>query len=209
MTASPASPPGRTRTATSPRVGLVYEPSKTVSVYASYSKGFRPNSGQNAAGVAFEPEFSSSYELGAKLQTADGRLSGTFAAYKATKSNMLTSDPVNAGFSIAAGEAESKGFEIDVNGKLTDDVSLNFAFAHTDAAITKASLDPNFGFSLPVGSRLINIPKQSANLLVIREFHLGNGGTLSVGGGITYVGERLGETGVPTFRAAVLHVGEL
>jgi iron complex outermembrane recepter protein len=189
----------QSKSATSPRVGLVFEPSKQVSVYASYSKGFRPNSGQNALGVAFEPEFSSSYEVGTKLQSADGRLSGTIAVYDAKKSNMLTSDPVNSGFSIAAGEAESRGLELDFTGSLTEYVKLMASYAYTDAKITKSVLDPNFGFALPVGSQLINIPKSSGNVLLTHEVSLG-GHAFTYGGQVTYVGERLGETGVPGFQ---------
>lgn len=188
------------KSATSPRVGLVYAFTPTVSAYASCSKGFRPNSGQSAAGVAFDPETSESCEIGSKLQSADKGLSGTVALYRAKKSNILTADPVNAGFSLQAGEAESRGLEVDVSGRIAEDWLLNASYAYTDAKLTTSVLDVNFGTALPAGSRLINIPKNSANLLLIREFTLANGGQWSAGGGITYVGARLGETGVPSFQ---------
>lgn len=189
----------QTPTATSPRVGLVFEASPMVSLYASYSKGFRPNSGSDAAGIAFEPEDSKAYEVGAKLETPGGRLNGTIAVYKAEKSNILTSDPVNAGFSMAAGEAESKGLELDVSGQLTDSLRGTLSYAYTDAAVTKAALDPNFGNLLPVGSPLLNIPEHSGNLLLIQDFNIRNS-VFSLGAGVTYVGERLGETGIPSFQ---------
>jgi iron complex outermembrane receptor protein len=185
-------------TATSPRVGLVYQPTSVASVYASFSKGFRPNSGADVSSNAFAPEKSRSYEVGTKLETADGRLTSTIAAYKSHKSNILTSDPVNAGFSIAAGEAESRGIEIDASGQITEDVRASFSYAYTDAEVTKAALDINFGLALPVGSRLINIPKHSGTLLLMRDFHLSNA-TFSLGASANYVSSRLGETGVPTF----------
>jgi len=188
------------KSATSPRIGVVYELMKTASVYASCSRGFRPNSGQNAAGAAFDPETSESCEIGTKLQTEDNRVSGTIALYRAKKSNILTADPVNAGFSAQAGEAQSKGVEIDVAGRITSDWLLTASYAYTDAKLTSSVLDVNFGLSLPAGSRLINIPRSSGNLLLIREFTLPGDGQWSVGGGLTYVGERLGETGVPSFR---------
>jgi iron complex outermembrane receptor protein len=188
----------QSKTATSPRAGLVFEPTSNISVYASFSKGFRPNSGADATGSAFKPETSESSELGLKFAGLNGALNGTVAVYNAKKSNFLTSDPVNSGFSIAAGEAKSKGLEVDVAGKLTDDLSLNASYAYTDAYVSKAAADFNFGFSLPAGSRLINIPKSSANVLLVRDFHIGNA-KWSAGAGATYVGDRLGETGVPTF----------
>lgn len=189
----------QTPTATSPRVGLVYEASSMVSVYGSYSRGFRPNSGSDATGVAFEPEKSRSYEVGAKLATPGGRLNGTIAVYKAEKSNILTSDPINAGFSIAAGEAESKGIELDMSGQLTEGLRASFSYAYTEAEVTKEVRDVNFSNLLPVGSRLLNIPEHSGNLLVIQDFDVKNA-VFSLGAGVSYVGERLGETGVPSFQ---------
>jgi iron complex outermembrane receptor protein len=186
-------------TATSPRVGLVYQFVPSASVYASFSKGFRPNSGQDISGTAFVPEKSRSYEIGTKFDLLDGKISSTLALYKSHKSNILTSDPINAGFSIAAGEAESKGVEFDAAGKITEDLRATISYAYTDAKVTKASLDVNFGNLLPVGARLINIPRNSASLLVIQDFHVSTS-VIGLGGGVNYVSKRLGETGVPNFQ---------
>lgn len=186
-------------TATSPRAGFVFEPNDQVSLFVSYAEGFRPNSGSNAAGVAFEPEDSTSYEVGSKFEIASGRLAGSVALYKAEKSNILTSDPINAGFSIAAGEAESQGLEFDLSGELATELRMSLVYAYTDAKVTKAALDPNFGNLLPVGSPLINIPEHSGSLLLIRDFHVG-GAVFGLGAGINYVGERLGETGTLSYR---------
>lgn len=184
--------------ATSPRAGLVFEATPQASIYASYSKGFRPTSGSNAAGDQFEPEFSASFEVGAKVHTEDERLSGTLAIYRAKKSNILTADPVNAGFSLAVGEAESRGVELDIAGRVGDSLHLNIALAYTDAEVTKAALDPNWGIALPVGSRLINIPRNSGSVLLMKDFDWLQGG-FSAGIGAVYFGERLGETTVPDF----------
>jgi iron complex outermembrane recepter protein len=184
--------------ATSPRFGLVFEPSDALSLYASFSRGFRPNGGFDARGTSFKPEISKSYEIGTKFSAAEERINATVALYKAEKSNVLTSDPINAGFSIAAGEAESRGVEVDVTGQITDDLTLNFAYAYTDAEVSKSVLDVNFGLNLPAGSRLINIPKNSANLLLIQGFNVGTS-RVTAGIGATYVSDRLGETGVPSF----------
>ncbi|MCX7174513.1 MAG: TonB-dependent siderophore receptor [Proteobacteria bacterium] len=187
-------------TATSPRLGLVYEVSKTVTVYTSASTGFRPNSGANFANVAFEPEKSRSAEIGVKAESADHKLSGTVAAYKTRKTNITTADPVNAGYSIAAGEAESQGLEVDASGELMKDVRVAFSYAYTDAKITKNAVDVNgLGGAIHAGDPLLNIPKTSANLLLIHNFSSG-GAAYDIGAGIGYVGSRLGETGFTSFR---------
>jgi iron complex outermembrane receptor protein len=187
------------QTATSPRVGLVYEASKLWSVYASYAEGFRPNTGTDVNGNAFEPEASTSYEIGTKLGGPDDRVYATIALYSAKKDNVLTTDPVNAGFSMTGGKAESKGVEVDVAGRITDDLRFNFAYAYTDAEWSNSVLDPNFALPLPAGTPLINIPKHSGNVFLVQSFRLG-GADCSAGIGATYVDERLGETGVPAFQ---------
>ncbi|MEE3622786.1 TonB-dependent siderophore receptor [Nitrospirillum sp. BR 11752] len=182
-------------TAASPQAGLVYEVDDSLSFYASYGRGFRPNTGTDAHGNGFKPEETESREVGAKLSTPDGKLSGTVALYSMTKSNIMTADPVNAGFSLAIGEAESKGVEVDVSGTLPGDFKLWLSYAYTDAEVSKDFLDPNFGLAIHKGDRLINIPKHSGSVLLTRDFSVGGDGVVTLGGGVNYVGSRLGETG--------------
>lgn len=185
-------------TATSPDVGLVYEPIKAVSFYASYGKGFRPNTGQDAHGVAFAPETTKSYEIGTKFETPEKNLSGTIAFFKTDKTNVLTADPVNAGFSLAVGAAQSKGAEVDVSARLPLSLRVMVSYAYVDAFISKSLLDPDFARPLAAGSPLINVPAHSGNLLLFRDFALGER-MLSLGGGVNYVDKRLGETGTTFF----------
>ena len=175
---------GQSLSATSPRAGLVYQPSKTWSLYASAAKGFRPNSGISIANQAFPAERSRSYELGAKLET--GKLTGTLAVYDIRKRNVLTTTPANTDFAIAAGEVGSRGLELDVSGEVARGLRVSGAYAYTDASVTRGDT------TIVTGSRLANVPRHSANLLATQQFALGTGAA-SVGGGVQYVGERLGD----------------
>ena len=181
-------------TATSPDVGLVYEPTKALSLYASYGKGFRPNTGQDAHGVAFQPEITKSYEAGVKFKAAGGWVSGTADVFKTQKTNVLTSDPANAGYSLAIGAAESRGVELDLTGRLPARFEYRLSYAYVDAYFSKPLLDPDFGRPLPAGSPLINVPASSGTLMLMRTFNFGEA-LLNAGGAATYVGRRLGETG--------------
>jgi iron complex outermembrane receptor protein len=185
---------GQNKTAFSPQVGLAFLPSRSLTFYASYGKGFRPNTGVTFANQPFTPEQTESYEVGAKLSVLNNRLTGTLALFKTTKTNVLTADPINAGFSLAVGEAESKGVEFEMSGRLPGGIRLQLAYSYIDAEVAKDSLDPNFGFTLHKGDPLINIAKHSGSLLVFKDFDLG-GSTLTLAGGVNYVGKRLGETG--------------
>jgi iron complex outermembrane receptor protein len=186
---------GQKVTVTNPQLGLVYAPNKMLSFYAGYGKGFRPNSGQDVNNAPFTPERSKSYEVGVKFQDPDGRINGTLAIYDMKKSGLITADPINTGFSLAIGKAKSKGVELDVNGELPGKIKYYLSYAYTDAKMANDILDPDFGLTVPAGSRLLGIAKHSGNLLVFRDFELGDDRVFSLGGGVNYVGSRLGETG--------------
>lgn len=186
---------GQDVTATDPQVGLVYEPSKRLSFYAAYGKGFRPNSGQDVNNSPFPPERTSSYEVGAKFRTASDLLEGTVAIYKMDKTGIITADPVNTGFSIAIGHAESRGVELDLDGVLPGQLQYWLSYAYTDAKMTNSILDPDFALPVPAGAPLLGIPKNSGNLTVYRDFTVAGDHTLTLGAGVSYIDKRLGETG--------------
>ena len=98
----------------------MYQPSKEVSLYASYTRSFYPISGFDNVNpdVKFDPTRGTQYEVGVKTDFLDGRLSATLAAYQLTKTNVLTtvvtSDPINPVRSIQTGEQRSRGIELDM-----------------------------------------------------------------------------------------------
>ncbi len=184
----------QSHTATSPTVGLVYEPTSQISLYVNYGTGFRPNTGFAFSGAAFQPETTTSYEIGAKYQSVDGSLNGSIALFRTSKDNILTADPVNAGFSMAAGSAESQGVEFEANGKLPWDLKFYINYSYLDAHFTTSLLDPDFSRSITPGTPLINIPANTANLLLVRDFSI-NDHNLSLGADVNYVDRRVGETG--------------
>jgi iron complex outermembrane receptor protein len=179
----------------SPTVGALYEVTDTVGIYAAYGTGFRPNSGADFAQNPFAPETSKSYEIGLRYISLDNKVNASIAAFHMKKNNILTSDPVNAGFSIAAGKARSNGIEADVNAQLPGDISVFATYSYTDAQWTESALDPAFGLTILPGDPLINIPKHQANLLVTKDWDVGSEGKITIGAGVNYVSKRLGETG--------------
>jgi len=175
----------------SPQVGVVFDATDALTLYAAYGQGFRQNSGADFAGRPFEPEESESSEIGARFDIAG--LQATLAVFSMTKTNILTADPVNSGFSIAIGEAESRGVEFDLAGELPGDVDVWFSYAYVDAQASKDALDFNFALAIRAGDRLINVPEHTLTLMASKDFDVG-GRELELGGGLLYVGERLGET---------------
>lgn len=171
---------------TTPRMGLTWLATDTVAVYGQYSQSFRPNSGVDAQSKAFSPERANSNELGLKYESRNQRYGGTLAVFDTDKRNVLTNDPNNAGFSVAAGEARSRGVEFDFSGQITKSIRLTANYAFIEAEVTK---DSNRQL---VGARLINIPKHSGSILAMYENGLSNGTRYGLGGGATYVGKRAG-----------------
>lgn len=172
--------------ATSPRAGLVYQPNKSVSFYATASKSFRPNSGVSRAFESFPAEKGKSAEVGAKYDSADGKVTSTLAIYKISKNNVLTPDPLDPNnFFVAAGEVQSKGVEFDLGGEVAPGLRLSTAYAFTDATVKE---DNN---AFLVGRQLANVPRHSANVLLVQAFTLG-GNSATAGVGLNYIGEREG-----------------
>jgi iron complex outermembrane receptor protein len=176
----------------SPRVGLVYQPSKEVSLYASYTRSFASVSGFDNVDpdVRFDPTRGTQYEVGVKTDFLDGRLSATLAAYQLTKTNVLTTvvtdDPANPVRSIQTGEQRSRGIELDVTGEILPGWKVTAAYAYTNAEVTE---DETF----PVGNRLPNVPENQASLWTTYEIQNGDLKGLGFGLGLFYVGARQGD----------------
>jgi iron complex outermembrane receptor protein len=181
-----------------PRAGFNYQATTSYSFYASYSEGFRPNSGTDVRGDAFSPEQSNSYEMGLKFTSRDQRVSSNIALYRAEKSNLLTSDPINSGFSLALGKAESQGLDINLNIQLDGDNEVSFNYLYVDAQTVNDMINPVWSVKVPAGSPLINIPQQQATLTWIQSLNLA-GHQANWGANVSYVDERLGETIDPNY----------
>lgn len=174
------------QTAVSPRVGVTYLASRNFALFANASRSFRPNAGSDSAGNAFAPERGRAVEAGVKFDSDDRRTSATLAAYEIRKRNVLTTDPLDSSYSIAAGEARSRGLELDVSSSLGNHWRITGNFALTDAEITADT-------RLASGTPLLNIPRTSGSLLAIYEDAAPIGQRFGVGGGVRYAGKRSGD----------------
>lgn len=177
-----------------PQVGVIYDITDALSVYGSWGKGFRPQGGSSFAGVPFPPEASEAYEAGLRYVALDGSIAANVAVFQMEKTNVLVADPINAGFSMAVGAARSRGFEADFTGNVSETLRVWANYSYIDAYFIDEIIERDFGRNIPAGSPLINVPKHSGNLMVLKDFTF-NDRTLTVGGGVNHVGRRRGETG--------------
>ena len=175
--------------AVSPRLGLIYDLSDELAVFANTSRSFKPNRGADRLGDAFDPEQGVAHEVGIKYDLPERNLSLTAALFHITKENVLTSDPLDSTRSIAAGEVRSRGFDISLAGNITPQWRVIGGYAYVDAEVTESS-----SATMPVGTRLANVPRHSFNLLDTYEFASGPLAGLGLGVGMKYVGARQGAT---------------
>ncbi|MFT4053559.1 MAG: TonB-dependent receptor [Novosphingobium sp.] len=164
------------------RTGLVYQPTTSVSLYASYTQSFQPQQGQLVDGTPLDPEEGEQCEAGMKLDLFD-RLSITAAAFQITKRNVATEDLDNPDFSILTGEQRVRGLEIDVTGEILPGWNVIANASHLDAEITR---DNTFA----VGNRLNGVPAFSGRFWTSYSFSDGALKGLSLGGGVRVVSKR-------------------
>lgn len=180
--------------ATSPRAAFTFAPSEQVSAYVSWGRSFRFNQGVDAAANPFAPERGEAFEGGVKLAALGRRLTGTASVFEITKRNILVNDPGNAGFQIATGEARSRGFEADLNYRPDDRLTLTGVYAYTDAKVTR---DTRPGLN---GTSLSNVPRHSGAAYAFWQSRGREPGSVGVGAGVTYVGDRPGDDVASGFR---------
>ncbi|MGB7412914.1 MAG: TonB-dependent siderophore receptor [Thermosynechococcaceae cyanobacterium] len=170
-----------------PRFGVVYQPIKPISLYASYTTSFNPSFGasRNADDSTFEPETGRQFEVGVKADLSN-RLSLTLAAFDIRRQNVTTDDPNNPLFSIQTGEVASRGIELNVGGEILPGWNLTGAYTYLDAFVSQDNITP-------VGNRLANVPENQLSLWTTYEIQQGNLKGLGAGLGIFYVDARQGD----------------
>lgn len=185
----------QTDKAVNPRFGLSFDlVPDSLTLYANTARSFDPNSGMDRQGRAFDPERATSYEFGAKSLFFDGRLAVNLALFHIEKKNVLTADPVDSAYSITAGKVTSRGVEVDVQASLTERWRASLSYSYIDAEIQAD------GVTFQEDARLLNVPEHSASLLTHYEMPLPRGGALGLGGGLVYVGKRVGNQQNPDFK---------
>jgi len=172
--------------ANSPRIGLSWLPNNQWTLYANAGRSFRPNSGTDITNRSFSPERGRAVELGSKWENSQQNMGLTAALFDIRKRNVLTTNPADTNYSIAAGEVQSRGVEFDFSGQVARQWRLNASLMFNEVEVIKDN-------HLEVGGRLLNVPKINGSVLAVYEGALLNGQRYSVGGGLTHTGKRLGQ----------------
>lgn len=129
-----------------PYLGLVYDLNENHSVYTSYTSIFNPQDKQDESGKYLDPIDGKSYEVGIKGEYFEGALNASLSLFRIEQdgvaekdgSKKVSTDPTKDAYKAAEG-VTSKGFEIDLAGKITDNLIMNFGIANFSAKDSKGN----------------------------------------------------------------------
>jgi iron complex outermembrane receptor protein len=159
--------------------GVVYKPVKNISLFYGRSQNTNPPTLNNIGGTAKANQFGDQYEVGTKSSFNDGKIDVTLTYFNLTQHNVFVYDFVTDRF-LALGDVTSHGYEMEVNARLTSELTLIGA-----ASAYKA----REGF----GRRLRSAPDQSGALALRYQFNAGplKGAWLMLAG--DYLDKRAGD----------------
>lgn len=118
----------------SPYVGVTYSIADDINTYVSYSDIYQPQEQYDYDGYFLAPTKGVNYEVGVKTQWLDDNLLATFAVFSAEQDNLANF----AGFTPSNQyyyegiNIESKGFEVEVTGHITDNLNIVLAYTNLD-----------------------------------------------------------------------------
>lgn len=171
----------------SPRVGLIYQPSKNQSIFATYSNSFNINTGQDEAGKALEPSIVDQYEIGIKNKLFDDKLFLNVTAYQISNDKFYQQSLANGNsysyIRVLTGEVRSQGIEIDVTSKPIKGLNIMAGYSFNETKF----LDEGYYIA---GSLLRYNPKNTANLSANYQLESGKLKGVNLGLISTYFGER-------------------
>ena len=182
----------------SPKLGLVYQPTKDMSVFASYSNSFTPNTGTTVDLQPIKPSIIDQYEAGIKKDFWKGLLSTNITVYQITNSNLAqtaefkadgTTPNTDTSIKTLSGETKSKGVEIDVTARPIEGLNIIAGYSYNDMRYSKTT---GANGSFIEGDRLVRTPANTANLSFFYTLQSGVLKGISFGAIGNYIGDRLG-----------------
>lgn len=183
----------------SPKAGVVYQPIKNTSLFASYANSFTPNTGVNINKETLEASIIDQFEVGVKKEFWNGILTTNITLYQIVNSNLAqmaefdaNGNPnSNSQMKILSGETKSKGVEVDVNAKPIEGLNILVGYSYNDMRFTK-TLGHGIAGSFIEGDRVARTPQHTANASFFYTVPSGKLKGLSFGSIANYIGDRIG-----------------
>jgi catecholate siderophore receptor len=168
------------------RAALVWQPTEAGMIYVSYGTSFNPSAEQlslSASTVNLAPEKNETFELGEKWQFFADRLLVTTALFHTEQDNIRETDPTNSALQILAGDGISKGVELQLAGKITDQWQIQGGYAYDFTNVVSSPQSD-------LGHRLANAPLHTGSVWTTYTLPY----RIEAGLGANYVGNRWAST---------------
>ncbi|WP_460857773.1 TonB-dependent siderophore receptor [Rheinheimera gaetbuli] len=165
-----------------PYVGLTYQVAGNHMLYASHTEIFTPQNAYDRNGNFLDAIVGSNQEIGIKSSFLDGAVQTAVAVFRIEQDNLAQADAAykrpgdNFFPSFAARGSESKGFEVEVIGRVDDSWNISAGYSQFSAQ-DRNGVDIN-----------VNHPRKKLNLFSTYEFSNRLAG-LTVGGGLSWESE--------------------
>ncbi len=158
------------------QLGLTYALTPSMNLYATYGETFEPQTGLTGPNEHAAPEEGQAYEIGAKGDVLDKRVSYSLALFNLERNNIAQDIPGSIYLALA-GTQRSRGVELDFQGQVVQGWEIYVSLAAMDAEFTKGTLK---------GARPANAPKFGASLFTSYEIQDGPCKGLGFGTGVVY-----------------------
>lgn len=171
----------------SPKVGLIFQPTKNHSIFATYSNSFDVNTGTDINGNALKPSIIDQFEAGIKNKLFNEKVQANITVYQIDNNNLaqvsLENGNTNSSIKELAGSIRSKGVELDLSANPFKGFQVVAGYSFNETKYVESN-------TYIVGSLLRYNPKNTANLSF--NYTIESGKLKGVNFGLinTYFGER-------------------
>lgn len=147
----------------SQRAAVLFQPNEQLSFHLMGATSFNTSGDTYSLGAAtadVPPEKSINIELGAKWDSADGRLSARAGVFRATKLHERNTDPLNNNVIVLSGKRHAAGLDVDLVGRITPEwevfgnftwmpvATIDIGAQGAEGQGTRPSLTPQYSGSL-------------------------------------------------------------
>jgi catecholate siderophore receptor len=187
------------------KLSALYKPTADSSVYALWATSKQPPGGSNftlstaannAGNAAYQPEETTTEEIGGKWDLLKQKVSLTGALYRTTVSNDVEQDPIDLQY-YQTGKKRVQGVEIGITGELMRNWLISAGYTHMNTTIVSGKIATQSG-----ANDLAYTPKDAFTSWTSYTLPFG----LQVGGGLRYVGKLMrgtdGAIGTPAYADA-------
>ena len=166
------------------QIGLTFKPAENGAIYASYATSANPvgvDAGDGSEGIStpgrnttneqaiainnLKPEEVRTMELGTKWDLFNNKLNLTAAIFRTEKTNTRSTD--TDGFTRNIGETRVDGFELGLNGNITDKWAASLGYTYLDSELVDGGFTKVNNIYVPNpnnGNQIENVAKNSATL---------------------------------------------